>query len=198
MINRKLLWSGAAAALLAVAGVPAHAATYDVNLAGWLAGDDFGYDPNSFLIVNLPAGATVTGFDYLGLQFSTVPSDDSWLSDLVLSVNHVDGDGNIEDWLDWKPSTTGAGGTFGPASGSWNGPTGSDGPYSSTGSFEVLAGGFLYVTVYLDEYYPSDGITISAGTLRINYDVAVVPEPATYGMMALGLLAVGAMVRRRA
>lgn len=197
MSNRNLMLASLTAALLSLPGLQAHAAQYDIDLAGWVAADDFGYDPNTYLIVNLPQGSTVTGFSYSNLRFTVDPGDLSWQSDFVLSVNSVDADGNLTDWLDWKPSNKDAGGIFGPASGSWNGATGSDGPYGSSGPFTLGVDGFLFVTTYLDGYYPSAGITVDSGTLHIEYTVAAVPEPGTYGLMAMGLLGLGAVVRRR-
>ena len=41
------------------------------------------------------------------------------------------------------------------------------------------------------------GAYVPAGPLNIGLQVAAVPEPGTYGLMALGALAVGAAVRRR-
>jgi len=37
---------------------------------------------------------------------------------------------------------------------------------------------------------------IASGTMRV-YLASPIPEPGTYGMMALGLLAVGAVMRKR-
>ena len=56
----------------------------------------------------------------------------------------------------------------------------------------------MWVTVY--ELFTDSGVNaqVGAGTLRIYYDSAtVVPEPATYGMMGLGLLGVLGAARRR-
>lgn len=185
--------AGAAlAALLSTMGMSAHAATTDVNLAGWTAVGDFGAAGNTELTLNLGAGATITGFSYINLQFTT--SGDSWQNELVISVNNSD----ASEFFDWAPSETAGPGTFGPASGSYGGPVGVEGPYgSSTGPF-VLADGQAFITTYLSYDLPPVGINISAGTLRIEYTpAAVVPEPGTYGLMALGLLGVATIVRRR-
>lgn len=198
MSQRNFKLSALAVALLSCAALSAHAATLNVNLAGWVATDDFGSEDNSTVMLNLPVGATVTGFSYSNLVFATVPTDFSWLSDLTLSVNQLLAGGtSIGEWFDWKPSAVDAPGTAGPLSGSWGGATGLAGPYGAGSSFVMGAGQALYITVYLDAYFPSDGITIRSGTLSINYTPLPVPEPASYGLLALGLVAVGARVKRR-
>jgi hypothetical protein len=66
---------------------------------------------------------------------------------------------------------------------------------SAGAPFTTLADGQIWVTVY--ETWVDDGVNaqVSAGTLTVFYQP--VPEPATYGLMALGLLAVGGAARRR-
>jgi hypothetical protein len=48
--------------------------------------------------------------------------------------------------------------------------------------------------VQRNRFIASDGVTSARGSLSI---AAAVPEPETYAMMALGLAAVGWVVRRR-
>jgi hypothetical protein len=92
-------------------------------------------------------------------------------------------------------------GVFGPGNGSWNGAAGAAGPFGAGGEFTVGDDGQIWVTVYegFDDPFGDTGAvldtTITAGTLRVY--VSAVPEPGTYGMMALGLLAVGAVMRKR-
>ena len=188
MSTKKLLMGAAAVALLAATGMSASAASKDVNLSGWKADGDFEDAQNTSELIDLGAGSTVTGFEYIDLVFTT--SGDSWWSELVLSVNND----TSTAWLDWMPSIEDVSGTLGPITGSYGGLSGAEGPYGSTGPF-VVSSGNAWVTTYLSFSDPPSGIDIESGTLRIFYQP--VPEPTTYAMLALGLLAVGAAARRR-
>jgi PEP-CTERM motif len=186
-----------AVALAAAAAVPAHADTLVVNLAGWSTFGEFGAPDNTSAYFTLPAGSSVTGFSYTNLTFTSFGA--SFQSELVLSLNNFTGaPTTIDDYLDWSPSVTNATGTFGPASGTWNGATGQPGPFGSGAAFTVGGGtDNLWVTVY--EAFGDDELpdaTISAGTLTISFTPPI-PEPATYGLMALGLLGVAGAARRR-
>lgn len=190
------------AALMAALAAPAHAgipSSLTVNLAGWAAFGAYGDPANTGAFFTLPAGSTVTGFDYTGLTFTS--NGFSYRSEFVLSVNDFTGissPADVTDWLDWIPSTEDSPGIFGPANGSWGGATGLEGPFGAGAPFTVGDGpNNLWVTVYEDfpdEEFPD--ALVSAGTLTIFY-TAPIPEPATYGLMALGLAGLGAVVRRR-
>lgn len=185
-----------AAALAAAAVLPAQADTLVVPLTGWQSLGDFGDPLNTTLLFTLPAGSIVTGFSYEGLVFTS--NGASWRSELVLSVNNNTGQpATIDEFLDWAPSTLDSPGSFGPESGSWNGLTGAEGPYGAGGAFTLGEGpDNLLVTVY--EAFPDEELpdaVISAGTLTIQF-TAPIPEPSTYGLMALGLLGVAGAARR--
>jgi hypothetical protein len=165
----------------------------DINLAGWQTFGGFGRDNNTEAFIDIGAGTTVTGFEYIGLDFST--SGGSYLSEFTLSLNNATGD----TFMDWRPSTLAASGRF-TGGGSWGGSSGQPGDFGPGAGF-VVADGILWVTVYesFDDPNGDTGLvldaTVAAGTLRVF--LAPIPEPGTYGMMALGLLAVGAAVRKR-
>lgn len=179
-------------ALTLCGALNANAGFVDVNLAGWQAFGAFDAsddtDNTRLVISNLGTGTTITGFDYTNLIFTT--SGDSYLSEFVISVNNT----GITQWLDWRPSTTQAGGSLGPISGSFGGPTGQGGPYGAGGPFTLVDGQIL-VTTYLSYFIDPVGITVQSGNLRVNFNS--VPEPSSYAMVALGLAGLAGARRRR-
>lgn len=158
----------------------------DVNIGGFQSYGDFGDPANSQIFLDIGAGSTVTGWDYENLSFTTAGS--SYLSEFVISVNNNDG----SQFFDAALSDVEGSGTFGPASGSWDsGALFAGAPYT-------VADGTVWVTVY--ELFTDAGLNaqVDSGTLRIFYDSATpIPEPGTYGLMGLGLLAVLGAARRR-
>ena len=190
------------AAGLALAALVAQADTVDVNLAGWQSFGEWAGpgSENSETFISVPAGSTITGFEYLGLSFST--ENGSWLRELTLSVASNDDPESL--FLDWRPSTTSDEGTFGPESGSWGGSVGNPGLFGAGESF-VSESGMLWISVYesfddpigSDEPWTIPDAMIGNGTLPVHFTSAV-PEPSTYGLMALGLAGVVVAARRRA
>jgi hypothetical protein len=167
----------------------------DIDLAGWATWGTFLVPgSNTEVFIDVGAGTAVTGFEYINLSFTT--ENGSWLSEFTLSVNNFDG----SEFMDWSPSTVTDSGSFGPGSGTWSGGAGGPGAFGPGGSF-VVADGTLWVTVYdsFDDPFGDTGLVrdalVSSGTLRVF--LAPIPEPGTYGMMALGLLAIGAAMRQR-
>ena len=201
----------AAAALTAFVAAPAAARTttftgadttpttsstfIDIDLTGWQSFGGFGRPTNTQITVGVGEGNTVLGFDYSNLSFTT--EGGSWLSELTLSVNSTDG----EQYMDWSPSAIDDEGSATSLTGSWGGAEGAAGPFGAGGSFSV-ANGQLLITVYegFDDPFGDTGLVrdavIASGTMRV-YLASPIPEPGTYGMMALGLLAVGAVMRKR-
>lgn len=173
------------AAMLALAGQAHAVSTVDVDLAGWSTHGQFDDPENSFSWVDLGAGSQVLGFEYLGLSFTT--QGDSWQDEFTLSVEN--GSGWTQGVLDLSPSGVDGPGTFGPASGAWGGAGSSGAPFTT-------ATGLVKILVWED--WDDEGVdaTVDAGAMRIIFQP--VPEPSTYGMMALGLLGVVIAARRRA
>lgn len=188
--NTRPLASTAVALALALSALTAQAASVSVDLAGWQARGDVPDAGNTSAFINLPVGALVTGFSYFNLAFSTL--GDSWLRELVLSVNDSS---TPTQWLDWSPSSTDAPGSFSPAAGAWGDAVGIAGPFGSTGAF-VASTGTVWLTSYLSFSVQPAGIDIRQGRLTIDYSLAV-PEPTSYALSALALLALGAATRRR-
>jgi hypothetical protein len=158
----------------------------DVDLSGFQVFGNFTDPSNTLVQVNIGAGSTVLGYQFIGLTFTT--ENGSWLSELVLSVEHPDG--FLFGYMDVLPSRVDAVGTFGPADGAWGDPG-----LDSFGAPFTVAGGLVNVYAYDIFNDPGRDALISAGTLRIMFQP--IPEPSTYGLMALGLAGLGFWVRRR-
>ena len=180
----------AASVLLVAAGAAqavAGPSFVDVDISGWQATAGFGEAGNSETFLQLGSGQQITGFDYFDLRF--ISQGASYRSEFVLSVNNSTANG----YMDWAPSNQLSPGSEGPISGAWGGPDG-DGIGAP---FNLDDGpGTVWVAVYdtLDDDVVD--AVVATGTLRIYY-AAAVPEPSTYGLMALGLLGVAGVARRR-
>ena len=155
-----------------------------VGVAGISSVGALGAAGNTVLTVNVGANASVIG---IGWDVNVTAIDPSWLSELSVGFGS---------------STTGAVnlrvgvGDDMPGTASYN----SGGFVDLIGlglNFNVNADGVLrmeFFESFDDSSVSPDGFW-NSGALTIQ--VAAIPEPATYGLMALGLFAVGAAARRR-
>lgn len=166
-----------------------------VNLAGWNASGNLGFGASETL--DLGTGLTepqilVKGFRIDNLTFTAAA--DSWLVDLSLQVT-IPNPTSGSPYMELIPSLQQGPGTAGPLSGAWGSTLG----FSTGAPFSIASiPGSLLVTAY-SSYVAGPGETldlrIQSGTLTVIYQP--VPEPGTYLMFALGLLAVGGLMRAR-
>jgi hypothetical protein len=169
----------------------------DINLAGWETWGGFRATRNSTVTFNIGAGTVITGFSFTGLSFDSFGT--SWRNEFTVSVNATNGNPDL-DFMDWGPSSLEGAGAAGPLTGAWGSAVGGAGPFGAGRAF-TAADGEIFITVYeaFDDPFGDTGLVrdalVSAGTLRVF--LAPIPEPGTYGMMALGLLAIGATLRKR-
>jgi PEP-CTERM motif len=156
-----------------------------INVAGITSIGEEGAPGNSVLTFNVGAGASVIG---IGWDVNVSAFDPSWLSELTVGF----GSSSVSELV----LAVGAG-DDGPG---LNAAYTSEGVVDLVGlgfNFNVGADGVLRVEFFEgfdDASVSPDGIW-NSGALTIQ--VAAIPEPATYGMMALGLLAVGGLARRK-
>ena len=156
-----------------------------INVTGITSVAVAGTAGNTVLSFNVGAGSSVVG---IGWDVNLTATSPSWLSEMAVGFRNTDNTGGAN-------LTVGLGDDL-PGTRS----------YSSGGILDLIGLGLSFTAnangLVRFEFYESfndpevnpDGIW-NSGSLTLR--VVPVPEPATYGMMALGLLAMGAFVRRR-
>lgn len=178
-------------AVSSTAGLASVATTlYTLDVTGILSVGEEGDPENEVRELQIGAGSKVVGIGWEVTLFARSPS---WLSEMQVSFGS-----SSETWLYLPPSLTEEPGT---ASYSSSGVVDLSDVEGDDLRFDVGADGKLRMEFYefFDDFSGDignnwDGIWQS-GTLTL--EVAAIPEPSTYGLMALGLLAVGAAARRR-
>lgn len=191
------------AAVAALIGVGAHAATFErassvgftaplaaspvtasdlvIDLTGITTDALEGDAANTVMYFDLGAGTLIDGISYMTTMTAYSPS---YLSEMAVTFTNSSGDGVIltPGFEDTAPGTA---------------------SYADSAmlsdydlAFNLGADGMLKVEfheTFNDSSVNPDGLFVSGNLTFMN----PVPEPGTYGLMAMGLLAVGGIVRRR-
>lgn len=171
-------------AALAVGGGASAAEQFQVvNLTGVQSYDYEGEPGNTVIELNLGALSQITSIAW---NFGMTAYSPSWLADMKISFTNSSGGG-----VYFTPSDT-------EDSGSEH-HSGSASLPALGLAFYVESDGILRLE--FSETYKDLGTGVAdgqydSGTITVGY-VSAVPEPSTYAMMLLGLLAVGAVARRR-
>lgn len=181
---RALMFFAAITAALAGGAVQAAESTKVVNVAGIKSYDLYGEAGNTVLELNLGALAHITSISW---NVNYTAFDPSWLADMEVHFGPSSGN----DGVVFTPSITEEGGS--------EHSDGSANLVDLNLDFKVGADGKLRIE--FSESYKDLGVGEAdgqwdSGTFTIGY-VSAVPEPSSYAMMLLGLVAVGAIARRR-
>ncbi|PZP34596.1 MAG: hypothetical protein DI603_06500 [Roseateles depolymerans] len=165
--------------------LPADAAASDlyISLAGMYSYDAIDSPSNVLFTVDALAGALV---DAVSWNVTIQTFGGSWLSEARVAIYNSAGDGVL--FSPGYGNSTGGTMTF----------TDSVSLVENNLGFNVLDDGVLYVQLYEgydDGASPADALWVSGGITLAG--VAAVPEPSTYGLMALGMMGIGFAARRR-
>lgn len=162
---------------------PLASASQMIDVAGILSQGDFGDVGNTVLTFNVGANVRITG---LSFDVNLEAYDPSWLSEIRVTLTNS----AVDTGVHFRPGA----GSNDPGTGSFNGSS----DYEDLGiAFNVDADGILRLE--FNESYNDDGLDPDGKWLSGHLTVmtAAVPEPSTYGLMALGLMGLGGIARRR-
>lgn len=157
---------------------------FNFNVAGINSWDADGDPSNSVFTINIGPGAEVVG---IGWDVTINAIAPSWQSEAAVMF----GSSSVPFQVALTPGDVDASGT---------------GSYASGGIVDLIGLGFNFTVdgdgllrlEFFEQFDDEDDVidaTWVSGNLAI--EVAAIPEPATYGMMALGLLGLSAAARRR-
>lgn len=176
----KHLSRGALAAVLSAAAVgAAQAATVTLDVSGIFSNDEFGAAINETRVLDLVPFATVTGLTWNVTLSADAPS---WLSEMM--VDFSDGAAGVTLNPGFAANTSGQ-----------DDFSGSEDLVATNKSFQIGASGQLLAQFF--EKFDDFSADFDGVWLRGTITVAYVPEPATFGVAALGLLGLAAARRRR-
>lgn len=153
-----------------------------INAAGVASFDAAAAAGNTVLTFNVTPGALVDAISY-NLSLATV--GESWMTEASIAFLNSNGDGVVLSGL----------GEGAPGTGTY---AGAASLVSLNLQFNVGADGLLIVEFYesYDDVTGAADANWTAGGITFG-NIGVVPEPATYGLMALGMLAVVGAARRK-
>lgn len=176
---RKLVFLGASLCCAAAAS----AAGLQIDVGGTQSFDEMGASANAVITRQIAADALISGFEW---NVSLSAYGESWLQDMSLRISNSAGVG-VTLVLDSAQQA----GTQHYAGSADLSELGLD--------FRVGADGLLRLE-FFESYDDAVGLADgqwNSGTLSFSGVTAAVPEPASYGLLGLGLLVIGGAARRR-